>query len=185
MVKFVDDDDFVVEDILVKTTKKIKSKNKGNRSELQIVHILNDRFQEFLDLNPKIGKFSRSVGSGNRWGQNVVLSENAKVIFSGDLCCPEGFKFVLESKSGYSDIDIISAFEGHCKGIDEFLKQVLNDAERVKKKPLLIWKKDRKCRIVALLSEDLNFNFKNYMIYKKWTILSLEELLKLPDEFFF
>ena len=110
-------------------------------------------------------------------------------MFSGDLTCPidgkNGFKFVIESKSGYNDIDIIAAFEGHCRELDEFLKQVSTDADRVNRKPLLIWKKDRKLRISAILQEDCSFSFKNYMIYKKWLIISFEELLKLPDDFFF
>ena len=46
--------------------------------------------------------FTRSIGSGNRWGQ-VVLSEQAKQVFSGDICVPEGFKWVIECKGGYED----------------------------------------------------------------------------------
>lgn len=185
-----DEDDLLVEDILIKATKKIKSKDKGNRSELQLVHLLNYRFADVLSNHPKWGTFSRSVGSGNRFGQKVSLSEDAKNVFSGDLTCPSGkdgyFRFVIESKGGYNGVDLITMFDGYCRELDDFLKQVLNDSERVDRKPLLVWKKDRKSRIAAILQKDSpKHDFPNYMIYKKWIIVSFDELLKLPDDFFF
>jgi hypothetical protein len=100
------EEDAEVEDIFKKRPKKIKSGIKGKRVELEVVKSLNERFSKVLAANPDGGKFSRSVGSGNRWGQNVHLSKNAVNTYSGDIVCPEGFLFVLESKGGYNDIDL-------------------------------------------------------------------------------
>lgn len=174
-----------VEDIFEKRPKKIKSGVKGKRVELELVKSLNERFKNILSLNPSWGKFSRSVGSGNRWGQNVHLSRTAKDIYSGDIVCPDNFKFVLESKGGYNEIDLTSAFHGGQSELDEFLKQVTEDSERCKRKPLLLWKKDRKPRIAFLHECDLNKKFEYEMNYRSWKMVAYEELIKLDDEFFF
>jgi len=71
------EEDAEVEDIFNKKPKKIKSGKKGKRVELELVKALNQRFQKTLAANPDLGSFSRSIGSGNRWGQNVHLSRTA------------------------------------------------------------------------------------------------------------
>lgn len=102
---------------------------------LQLVKILNNRFG---------GGFSRSVGSGNRWSQVTHLPKHAQEVFSGDLIVPQGFKWALESKGGYQNIDLNSVFVGGSRELDGFLDQVTKDAERCGRKPMLCWKRDRK-----------------------------------------
>lgn len=183
---YEDNENLEVENIFEKKSKKIKSGTKGKRVELELVKQLNFRFSKILDANPNWGKFSRSVGSGNRWGQNVHLSRTAKNVYSGDIVCPDNFNFVLESKGGYNDIDICSAFEGGHSQIDEFLKQVSEDSIRCNRKPLLLWKKDRKPRLSFLLSKDLpNKNFTYYLKYKEWTAINFNDLIEFEDKFFF
>ena len=82
--EFEDADDFVLDDLFKKKNKKVDGKKKGNRTELDLTKLLNNRF--------KTG-FSRSVGSGNRWSQTNHLPKHAQDIFSGDLVVPSGFKF--------------------------------------------------------------------------------------------
>lgn len=173
---FEDYEDFVIDDSLFnKKSKKINSKKKGNRTELELSKILNKRFGS---------GFSRSIGSGNRWSQ-ANLPEHAKDVFSGDLVSPKEFKFVLESKGGYEDIDLNSIFIRGNKELDKFLSQATKDAKRCKKKPMLCWKKKRRPWLCAILSKDLGENKMLYKLqYKNWTIISLEELLKLEDTFF-
>lgn len=88
-----DIDDFFTDDLFEETKKRKKrkadGKKKGNRTELELVKVFNHRFG---------GGFSRSVGSGNRWGQVAYLPKHARDIFSGDLIVPKGFKWALESK---------------------------------------------------------------------------------------
>jgi hypothetical protein len=180
------EEDAEVEDIFIKKPKKIKSGKKGKRVELELVKTLNHRFQKTLASNPELGSFSRSISSGNRWGQNVHLSKNAINTYSGDIVCPDNFKFVLESKGGYNDIDLCSVFGGGQSELDGFLAQVTSDSERCGRKPLLLWKKDRKPRLAFLKAEDLpSMDLKCSMKYGEWIALNYEDLMGLDDSFFF
>lgn len=180
------EEDFDVEDIFANKPKKIKSGKKGKRVELELIKSLNSRFEIALASRPKAGKFSRSVGSGNRWGQRVHLSKAASDTYSGDIVCPEGFLFVLESKGGYNDIDLCTLFSGSQAELDGFLKQVSDDSQRCGRKPLLFWKKDRKPRLVFIRSEDLGGrSFPCSIKYGEWTAISYEALVSIEDDFFF
>jgi len=185
-----EDDDLEIDDIITNLNKpkRIKSGRKGKVGEAGIVNDLNLRFAELLTKNPSFGNFNRSVGSGNRWGQKVNLSQNAIQVFSGDITTPPAFKFVIESKKGYNDIDLFDCFSGKNRGLDEFLKQVTDDSVRSGKKPLLIWRKDRKEKVAFLKMEfngDTATGYGTVIHYKEWMGLTLNDLLKEPDEFFF
>lgn len=181
--------DIEIENLLDEKKKKIKSGKKGKRVELEVVKILNNRFSKILSKNPSWGRFSRSIGSGNRWGQNVYLSKSAMESFSGDLVCPTNFNFIIESKGGYGDIDLCSAFDGGQSDLDSFLSQALEDSKRTSRKPMVLWKKDRKPRLSVIKKEDIDNklykNFEYYMYYREWIIFYFDDLLKLEDEFFF
>lgn len=180
------EEDAEIEDIFREKPKKIKSGKKGKRVELELVKSLNDRFREVLRSRPNAGTFSRSVGSGNRWGQRVHLSKAASDTYSGDIVCPEGFLFVLESKGGYNDIDLCTLFAGGQAELDGFLKQVTDDSVRCGRKPLLLWKKDRKPRIAFLRTSDLgDRDFTCTIKYGEWTAISFDNLMSLDDGFFF
>jgi hypothetical protein len=176
--EFEGSEDFIIDDILTpkKKSKKVDGKKKGNRTELDLTKVLNARFGS---------GFSRSVGSGNRWGQVNHLPKHAREVFSGDLIVPKGFKFVIESKGGYDSIDMNSVFVRGNSEIDGFLDQVTSDSKRSGRKPMLCWKKTRKPWLAFLLTKDLTGQqFKYKMQYGKWTIVALEHLLKLEDDFF-
>lgn len=185
--------DYDVEDIFEggDRPRRKKSGQKGKRVEREIVKELNGRFAKILQENPDWGEFSRSVGSGNRWGQRVRLSKAAKDTYTGDITCPQCFKFVLESKGGYNDIDLVSAFDGGSKELNDFLKQVSEDSERTFKfgpgrKPMLLWKKDRKPRLAFLKAADLvDYEFEYSMNYRDWQVVLFKDLMRLEDTFFF
>jgi hypothetical protein len=128
-------DDFAANDVYGSRRKGVNSGRKGKRVELELVKVLNARFG---------GGFSRSVGSGNRWGQVANLPEHAQQTFGGDILCPPGFKFVLESKGGYDGIDLGSALAGGNAELDEFLQQASDASKRTGRKPLVAWKKSRR-----------------------------------------
>lgn len=174
---FEDFDDFVQDDIInKKRQKKVDGKKKGNRTELELTKLLNARFGD---------GFSRSVGSGNRWGQVNHLPKHAREVFSGDLIVPKGFKFVLESKGGYDGIDLNSIFIRGNSELDGFLDQVTKDSKRCGRKPMLCWKKTRKPWLVFVHSKELaGRQFKYRLQYGKWSVVALEQLLKLEDAFF-
>ncbi len=168
-------DDCEVDDL--GSSKKPKKRNgctKGKRFEREIVKRLTERFGQ---------GFSRSIGSGNRWGQVANLPEHAKQTLTGDICCPQGFLWVFECKGGYSDIDLHTFFKGN-KRFDEFLTQAEEDGDRLNKKPVVIWKKDRKEILAAFKQDDLFIDFKYQFIYRNWVIVALEDFLKLDDRCF-
>ena len=156
--------------------KRIKGGQKGKRVERELVAILNKKFGE---------GFSRSVGSGNRWGQVKNLPKHAQDTLTGDLCCPEGFKFVCESKGGYSKIDLNSALEHGSADLDSFLDQVEQDAKRCDRIPLLFWRRDRKPWLVFCPTKHMEGDYKYKFIYGEYTCVPLREFLKLPESFFF
>jgi hypothetical protein len=176
--EFEDFDDFVQDDDIInkKRQKKVDGKKKGNRTELDLAKVLNARFGD---------GFSRSVGSGNRWGQVNHLPKHAREVFSGDLIVPKGFKFVIESKGGYDGIDLNLIFVRGNSELDGFLDQVTKDSKRCGRKPMLCWKKTRKPWLAFVHSKELSgHSFKYRLQYGKWAVVALEQLLKLDDSFF-
>jgi len=159
--------------------KKVDGGRKGKRVERELVGILNERFAH---LNKT---FSRSVGSGNRWGQVKNMPKHAKETLTGDICCPEGFRFVLESKGGYNKIDLNNIFESGNTELDSFLQQVTDDSKRCGKIPVLIWKRDRKPWLAFLRNTDIQGSYMYSINYREWICVPVKELLKLDDEFFF
>lgn len=171
----MNDDDFFVEDILDNNVKKkkINSKDKGRRGESDLCKVLSARFVGMAGFN-------RVIGSGNAWSF-ANLTEQAKNVMTGDIVCPEGFKFSIECKYGYAQIDLSSSFHGN-KELDKFLLQSEKDADRIHRKPMLCWKKPRQ-KWLAFVKEDLQYKYK--MTYREWSIVSLDTLLEEDDSFFF
>lgn len=163
-----------------KKTKKVDGGRKGKRVEREIVGILNQRFSHLKNKS-----FSRSVGSGNRWSQVKNMPTHAKETLTGDICCPEGFKFVIESKGGYNKIDLNSIFESGNTELDDFLQQVTDDSKRCNKMPLLIWKRDRRPWLAFLRKTDIHGSYEYSISYREWICVPVKELLKLEDNFFF
>jgi len=170
------DEDYHIDDISKnKPKKKINGKKKGNRTELELTKILTDRFKK---------SFSRTVGSGARWSQ-ANLPKHAAEVFSGDIVVPKNFKFAIESKGGYDNIDLGAVFVTGSRDLETFFEQALDDAKRCGRKPMLCWKRSRKPWMAFVFSEELSGReFKYKIIYKQWTGVALEYLLELEDSFF-
>jgi hypothetical protein len=156
--------------------KGVNGNRKGKRVERELVAVLNQRFGS---------GFSRSVGSGNRWGQVKGLPKHAIDSFTGDLVCPENFRFVCESKGGYNKIELSSAIDGAITDIDNFLEQVEDDSKRCNRPPLLFYKRDRKPWLVYCKTAVLEGEYIYSMKYRDYTCIPLREFLKLPDDYFF
>ena len=179
----MNDEDYDVEDLFNdlnkkrEKKKKIDSKSKGARGENSVIKILTQRFNQ---------PFSRVIGSGNRWSQ-ANLSEEAKLVLTGDVVTPTNFKFCIESKNGYNDVDLCNALNNGNATLDEFMSQAQKDASRVNRKPLICWKKNRMGCICFLKQDDLpDFKeFKIHLCYNEWVAVSFSELLKKEDSFFF
>jgi Holliday junction resolvase len=181
-------EDIEFDDIIEAAEKKKKRKKpvaggeKGKRTERNLGKMLEKRFGF---------PFTRTVGSGNRHGQVSFLPEHAKKTFSGDLVCPENFKFVIECKGGYKNKikDIHPAFFRGLKLIDDWMKQALAEQEESGRISIIAWKMDYKPWLGFIPSVYLKNKFAPtslfYSLYKDWTIMMLEDILKAPDKFFF
>jgi hypothetical protein len=177
------DEDYNVEDLLGDLNKregkkkKKHSGRKGKRGEHNLVKMLTERFEK---------PFSRVIGSGAH-GHSKSLSEEAKLLMSGDIVAPTNFRFTIESKHGYGEIDLCNVFEKGHRLLDEFMEQAQKDGDRINRKPLVCWKKDRQPVLAFLKQEDLpDFReFKFHLCYNAWVAVSLTELLKKDNNFFF
>lgn len=180
----MNDEDLQIENILDKkqAKKKVDGKAKGNRTELNLCKLLSAHFKE---------EFSKAPGSGSRWSQVAYLPEHAKKTLTGDVCVPEGFLWVIESKGGYEkDIDLNSVCDGGISRLDSFIEQSLRDAEYCGRRPMICWKRNRKPWLIMIKLKDLSpckENIFDYRIhYREWIILPLEELLnKTQNNFWF
>ena len=166
-----------------KKRKKADSGQKGKRTERNLGKILQDRFGF---------EFSRSTGSGNKWGQCTfeALPQHAKDTYSGDLICPTNFEWVIECKGGYNDTTLYTLIvRGQECQIDEWIKDAIADGERSGRKPLLCWKKDRMPWLAMTPHKNLSKVKSNKMIYKhptgNWILLPLNSVLALDDSMFF
>jgi len=84
---------------LRKKPKRKNSRTKGNTFERQVAKILNDRF--------KTTEFSRSPGSG-AFATTHSLPEHLKIY--GDLITPQKFKYCIECKKGYNNLNLYSLY---------------------------------------------------------------------------
>lgn len=179
----MDENDLQIENLLDKTKvkkKKVDGKAKGNRTELQLCKLLSSHFGE---------EFSKAPGSGARWSQVAFLPEHAKKTLTGDVCVPEKFKWVIESKGGYeNDIDLNSVCDQGISRIDTFIEQSTRDAEYCNRNPMICWKRSRKPWLVMIRLTDLQpyaeSLFPYRIHYREWVMLPLEELLKSTERKF-
>ena len=172
-------DDFFIDDVLEnlgrKEKKKVNSKDKGKRGERDLCAVFSERFSD------KNG-FFRVVGSGAHGHR--LMAEQAVQVLTADIVCPEGFKFSVECKYGYADIDLCTCFDKGIKNLDDFLDQAEKDAVRVGKLPMLCWRKPRQNWLVFVKAASApDGTYKLY--YRDWVGMSLTELFKQPDSFFF
>lgn len=69
--------------------------------------------------------------------------------------------------------------------LDAFLEQVAKDAQRCGRKPMLCWKRNRRPWLAFVPTKELEDRpFAYRLVYKGWSAVALEELLKQPDDFF-
>lgn len=171
--------DLEVDDILSlhEKKKKVDGKSKGDRTELNLCKFLSKHFNE---------EFSRALGSGSRWSQVGNLPEHAKKTLTGDLCVPERFGWVIESKGGYEDkLDLNNVCDGNIAQLDEFIEQVSRDSEYSGRKPILCWKRNRKPWLACIRLSDAPDKpelFERCIYYGKWVIVSFQLLLDVTTK---
>lgn len=176
------EDEFLSDVVETKThaKKRKNSKVKGNRGENDLVHILNERFKGYT--------FARSVSSGAYTGGSNQsransLTEEQRLVFSGDIRIPVNFKFTIEHKF-YNSFEFWWLFSDKST-LYEWYKQSETDAKNVNKKPMLIVKCNNHKRIVFVNIEDAPKKIRPVFVHENKCCYGLEELLILEDEYFF
>lgn len=167
---------------------KIQSKAKGNRVELELAKILTERFgQDFTRVPMSGGWGTRNRDSGIR--------EDAVNLLSGDIMCPEKFKFSVESKGriDFNFWDMLNNDTKHLE-IDDWIAQSENDAKAVGKEPLVYVKVNRRKPFVLfpyemlgtlLFDKEGTEKIGKILLYGKYIIMRFDYFLELPDNFFF
>ena len=177
----MDEKDLDIEDILGELDKKkrVNGKNKGNRTELNLCKLLGKQFGD---------EFSKAPGSGARTSQVAYLPEHAKKTLTGDICVPEGFKWVIECKGGYEDdVNFTNVLdkEAGIPRVNEWIEQTLKDSGYCGRLPIVFWKRNRKPWLVMVRKKDLGrFKFDYKIMYRDWVWLNLDDLLAKTDRSF-
>tara|TARA_R110000851_G_scaffold18946_5_gene58940 strand:- start:2411 stop:2947 length:537 start_codon:yes stop_codon:yes gene_type:complete len=160
-----------------KGKKRINSRRKGAAFERKIAKTLNTKFDS--------KEFSRSPGSG-AFATTHNLPTHLQL--HGDILTPLKFKFVIECKSGYDQVDIFDLFDDG-KDFDKFIKQAKRDGKKANKPFMLIYKKTRSRKTIVATS--LGY-FKNDICHLKSidvpskgvTLYLLEDILYLDNSKF-
>jgi hypothetical protein len=164
--------------MLRKKPKRKNSRSKGNAFERKICSMLNHRF--------KSAEFSRSPGSG-AFATSHTLPAHLQIY--GDLITPLNFKYCIECKKGYNNLNLYSLYNDSSE-IWKFIEQSEKDSEKCSKIPMVIFKQDRQ-PILAILpkgaTEGFEDNLKHIDIHKNKTyrVYLFNELLTCWDSIWF
>lgn len=161
----------------------VNGKSKGNSFERSIANLLSEHVAEFTGIekalrrNPDSGSF---FGGSNTHRTEVYDTEFATY---GDLICPRNFRFSVECKH-YKDAPPLNAIaKQKVSDWDKWISQSDQDAANSQKESLLIVKYNRTETLAFLtfIVDDVN----PVIYYQDRYVYSLDDLLKLPAEFFF
>ncbi|AXH72724.1 MAG: hypothetical protein [Caudoviricetes sp.] len=165
--------------------KKVNGKKKGNSYEREISNKFSERFKEVTGIEKS---FRRNTDSGSFFGgQNKTRTEQYDLNNAcfGDIMTPVNFKFTLECKSYHSAPTVASILKHNIKNWDEWIEQSESDAESANKKQFLVVKYNNIPEMV-IIKDDLTHLGVNYAIqYHEYKVYNLNDILQLPDDFFF
>ena len=163
------------EELALPKKKRINSKKKGNRNELECVKIFEKRFGKGFARVPSSGAWGGGANRASR--ENMSLEQ--KITLVSDIMAPPNFKFSIEHKA-YEEGSFWDLFnEG--SDLKKWFKQCSGDASFVGKEPMLIVKYNGKKRIFYIRKKIDNYIFEIDGWYCGW----FEELLTLGDDFFY
>ena len=120
----------IVDITKLKKKKRVNSKAKGGAFERKIANLLNEQFET--------KEFNRTPGSG-AFATTHQLPDHITV--AGDLITPKKFKFCIECKKGYNNLDLYSLLNPKSK-IYDFIKQTEKDAEEANKSGIVLMAQD-------------------------------------------
>ena len=124
-------DNFDLTNLKSDKKKRTNSKAKGSRFERKIATMFNDRF--------KTKEFSRTPGSG-AFATTHSLPEHLQIY--GDLIAPKNFKYCIECKKGYKNINLNNLLD-YSSQLFKFIQQCEKDSGKCGKEPMLLFQQDR------------------------------------------
>jgi hypothetical protein len=159
------------------------SKTKGATFERKIATLLSSRFQLLTGIKTS---FRKSPDSGSYFGgtnKKRTTTHDLNNATFGDLLCPKNFKFSIECKHYKTPPTFNTIVKGVNPQWDTWIAQATQDAVNSQKQLMLIIKYNSVAEIVGVTTElpDLIpiLKYKNIIFYR------LEDILTLPDSFFF
>ena len=173
----------IVDTKILKKKKRVNSKAKGGAFERLVANMLNEQFET--------KEFNRTPGSGAFATIHQHLPEHITV--AGDLITPLNFKFCIECKKAYNDQTIYSLLDYNSK-IWQFIAQCENDAEKLGKVPMVIYKQDRKDILVITYKDMFSTMIPSITIfkdkietlgYKSYNIYKLKDIIADQKENWF
>lgn len=162
----------------LKKKKKVNSRAKGSAFERTIAKQLNEKFET--------SEFSRTPGSG-AFATTHSLPDHLKLY--GDLITPQNFRFCMECKKGYNNINHYDLID-HSSKLWEFIDQCQKDSDKCNKSPMVIFKQDRQRTLAIVPSDTVRIQYYPHIkIYgkdnKNYRIYQLDDLLKEGNWFWF
>lgn len=179
--------------------KKINSKKKGNRWELQVCKMFGSAFNDEFRRVPLSGGF---VGGSNRF-RNYFVNENAQSQLTGDIITPTWFNFIIECKNYNDSPKLHNLLSIGDRDLDDWLKQAKDEARTAKKDWLIIFNMTSKRKNFAAIDFDRFHSLlnqldqkgaedaprivypNNYIVYKGTLILDLDQFVKKYISFYF
>jgi len=161
------DDNFDLTKLTKKNGKKVNSRQKGAAFERSISKLLNKTFST--------EEFCRSPGSG-AFATTHKLPDYLKIY--GDLITPSNFRFTIECKKGYNNINLYSLLDYSSK-FWEFIDQSEKDSVSSKKEPMVIFKQDRQPTLAIVRENTLFSTSTNYITLTHGT--RIYKIYKLDD----
>ena len=156
-------------------TKKINIKNKGNTFERQVAKILSDKLSLNFERTPSSGAI---VGGKNYNKKQNTFDQQSMNVFVGDVFCSNGeIKVAIECKSYKSSDNVQSLINGN-SFIQKWYDEIVIDAAKVNKTPVLIFKFNRSKIFIA--SENLPASIVK-MTVGKIKVGLLDEAMELED----
>lgn len=161
----------------LKKKKKVNSRSKGSTFERSIAKVFNEKFNT--------SEFSRTPGSG-AFATTHSLPDHLKIY--GDLITPQKFRFCIECKKGYNNINHYSLLDYSSK-LWEFIEQCQKDSDKCSKSPMVIFKQDRQKTLAIVDSNSIPNNIYNYIKIEKdnkeYIIYYFDDLIKEGNYYWF
>lgn len=140
-----------------------KSSRKGKAGENKVVQLLKEWWKDERFVRNWVGQ---SGAIGTMIGDNKAMPQHLIEAMSADIITPDGFPFSIESKN-YSEVDLYEIIRNPQNAtVVEFFRQAKRDAMRGSKKPLVMFKEDRKQYYVIFEINDLLPSNKGYIQFK-------------------